>query len=102
MQLEEGLKGAYARGVEMRPSDPARLDDFDVAFVNDFAIMVIDETHPPSKAPDRKYNGDAYERWIAEQEAIRRQVWEAFDAGLRGKPLKVREAVNAVERVAVD
>lgn len=101
MLLSDALQAAHARGVEMRPDDPARLYDFDMVDVGDLSIMVIDETHPISYAPSRKYNGGAYEQWLVEQEAIRRDIWEAFDAGLRGKPL-TKQAAMHLSAVSVD
>jgi len=95
MQLEEARRKAYARGIEMKPSDPAvdvsgLFDQVDVA---DIIHECLDEVHPSSSMPSRRHDWQGYQLWEIDCEAIRAAVWNAFDAGTRGERLRELQPV---------
>lgn len=97
MLLEEARLRAHERGVEMKPGDPnVEIDGlYDHVDVADILYDCMAQERPPEKRPRRNATWEEKERWRLEEEALRAAIWEAFDAGTRGKPLLVQAEISA-------
>lgn len=89
MTLEEARRKAYERGVEMKPAAGADVEGmFDQVDVGDIVYEALAVLHPAGSMPSARTNRLEHEKWLKEEENVRTAIWEAFDAGTRGKALK--------------